>query len=292
MCDVTTSSPQSAHLSALQYSPATVSPPSLHPLAMSSSVFPDAEAPLAKTAMSRSASETVTSPSFPSSSPHSVFSPQSGYSQPSSTPTSPCSCSSAPPPHTPASTTSTSSHSTSTYSPTTIQLFSSQRCPLCNFSTSFDPSLPHTCTRCGLNTPTVSTSPPTPYDCHPSSIIQEAATAYRFYLLSRMSPLLADLSKLVVEYLIWYRDPQSFHAGDRVDVMDVRGRWYGGMVRAVEGEEVRVGYEGWSKKWDQWIEVRSERLAPFGTKTKAVQTQRRDSQMEGRGGQVEEAPTA
>ena len=121
----------------------------------------------------------------------------------------------------------------------------------------------------------MSTSPPTLYDPHSSSIIQEAATAYRFYLLSRMSPLLADLSKIVVDYLIWYRDPQSFHEGDRVDVMDVRGRWYGGIVREVEGEEVRVGYEGWSKKWDQWIEVRSERLAPFGTKTKPQQRERR-----------------
>ena len=264
----------------------------------------DSGSPLQMTAMSRSASDTTasSSSSFSSSSHHCAdpFPPQSSSFDSPFSPSNPYSPSYSPHySHSPPSSSSTASsssfssspspyhsspyftpHYTSTVPP--FSLFESHRCPLCNFSSTFDPSLPHTCTRCGLSTlPShhtppfsltsphhhLSHSPPTPPS---SSIMQEAAAAYRFHLLSRMSPLLSDLSRIVVDYLLWYRDPQSFHVGDRVDVQDVRGQWCRGQVRAVEGEEVRVGYEGWSKKWDQWIEVRSERLAPCGTKTKAV----------------------
>ena len=235
--------------------------------------------PLAMTAPVRSASETVSySPSSPASDPSSpasfspyASSPNSAY-PPSSISSPPTPTSSSLSPTSCPSPFSSSSSSCSSFPSTPFTLFTAQRCPLCNFSSSHDPSLSHTCTRCGLTTPAPACCPfasPPP----PTSHMQEAATAYRFHLLSGMTPLLSDLSSIVVSYLVWYRDPQSFHVGDRVDVMDVRGRWCGGEVREVEGEEVRVGLLGGSsKKWDQWIEMRSERLAPFGTKTKAEST--------------------
>jgi hypothetical protein len=87
-----------------------------------------------------------------------------------------------------------------------------------------------------------------------------------------MSPLLSELSRIVVDYLIWYRLPTDFHVGDLVDVQDVRGLWMAGRVKEVEGEEVLVGYAGCSRKWDQWIAVNSERLAPYRTKTQQWQS--------------------
>ena len=104
--------------------------------------------------------------------------------------------------------------------------------------------------------------------------MREAVRAYRFRLLSELTPLLKELSSVVVQYLVWYRDPQSFHVGDRVDVKDVKGRWCAAVVRTVAEDEVRVGYEGASKKWDQWLDVHSDRLAPFGSETRGQYTGR------------------
>ena len=249
-----------------------------------SSQFSDDDSGLAMDAMTRSMSDSTYPSSYPASSPSLSFSSPGSSSSSSSTsphpypyslsnPSTPHSASLFPRPPS-SSSTASMSPSASASSPAPL-LFQSHRCPLCHFSTSFDPALAHTCTRCGLTTPPSSdfsllSTPSMPS----SSIIQEAATAYRFHLLSGMSPLLSDLSRIVVDYLVWYRDPQSFHVGDKVDVMDVRGRWSGAEVKAVEGEEVLVGYDGWSRKWDQWIGVRSERLAPFGTKTKPTHTPR------------------
>jgi hypothetical protein len=75
----------------------------------------------------------------------------------------------------------------------------------------------------------------------------------------------------VVDYLIWYRLPTDFHVDDKVDVLDVRRRWMVATVMEVEGEEVLVSYTGCSRKWDQWIGVKSERLAPYRTKTQELE---------------------
>ena len=167
-----------------------------------------------------------------------------------------------------------SSLSASSLSSSSAALFPPRRCQLCNYASSIDPSVSHTCTRCGLTTAPLCAD--FSLDCalgssssqsSSSSIIAAAATAYRFQLLSRMSPLLSDLSRIVVDYLIWYRLPTDFHVGDLVDVQDVRGVWMAGGVKAVEGDEVLLGYAGCSRKWDQWIAVNSERLAPYRTKT-------------------------
>ena len=153
-----------------------------------------------------------------------------------------------------------------------------RRCKLCNYSSAIDPAQSHTCTRCGLTTPPLcadfelDSCPGWESQSESSSIMAAAATAYRFQLLSRMSPLLSDLSRIVIDYLIWYRLPTDFHVDDLVDVQDVRGVWMPGRVKEVEGDEVLLAYAGCSSKWDQWIAVHSELLAPYRTKTQHWQS--------------------
>jgi len=104
----------------------------------------------------------------------------------------------------------------------------------------------------------------------------EAARAYRFILLSKMSPLLSDLARIVVDYLIWYRGPDDFRVGDLVDARDFRGKWYLARVRDVRkcprgGGKVLVHFLGFNEKWDCWISALSDSLAPCHTKTREQQ---------------------
>lgn len=46
---------------------------------------------------------------------------------------------------------------------------------------------------------------------------------------------------------------QTFHAGDRVDAMDLESVWHEGRVREVDPVQgYRVHFLGWSGRWDEW----------------------------------------
>eukprot|EP01083_Nonionella_stella_P103309 294895_1 len=61
---------------------------------------------------------------------------------------------------------------------------------------------------------------------------------------------------------------RGYAIGDHIDCLDSVQKWCMGQVAAVRGEtHVKVHYRGWSDKWDEWVAVDSDRIAPFRTHT-------------------------
>jgi hypothetical protein len=63
----------------------------------------------------------------------------------------------------------------------------------------------------------------------------------------------------------------TFVTGERVDAMDLEGVWHEGVVKEVNTDQgYRVHFLGWSSRWDEWIELASERIQPAYTKVRGV----------------------
>eukprot|EP01083_Nonionella_stella_P092178 257938_1 len=89
----------------------------------------------------------------------------------------------------------------------------------------------------------------------------------------------AQLSERYREFLIerqvggqWARKLRTrawddFRVGDVIDGLDTQRTWYESTIRDVKPGKVLVHYINWPSKWDEWIELPSERLAPRGTHT-------------------------
>jgi len=80
---------------------------------------------------------------------------------------------------------------------------------------------------------------------------------------------LDELQKLSVGYV-----RQRVRVGHRLDVMDVgdNGKWRTAIVREVGTKNFKIHYDGWSDKWDEWIELASFRYAKLGLHTKGEDT--------------------
>jgi len=52
---------------------------------------------------------------------------------------------------------------------------------------------------------------------------------------------------------------------DLIDCRDPSGRWSIARVDGVLADKVKVRYEGWDSRWNEWINIDSDRLEPFGT---------------------------
>lgn len=59
---------------------------------------------------------------------------------------------------------------------------------------------------------------------------------------------------------------REFKVGDVVDAKDAQGNWYQAHLLKIDGDRVRVHYENWDSKWDEWISKtkESDRFAPAG----------------------------
>ena len=44
----------------------------------------------------------------------------------------------------------------------------------------------------------------------------------------------------------------QFAAGERVEIYSAR-KWHPGVVRAVKGDQYKVGFDGYSEVWDAWV---------------------------------------
>ena len=55
--------------------------------------------------------------------------------------------------------------------------------------------------------------------------------------------------------------------GQWVDVKDTIDQWLEAEVINVRGDEVYVHYNGWGYRWDEWLKMNSDRIAPFRTHT-------------------------
>eukprot|EP00478_Filoreta_tenera_P000006 GABV01000006.1.p1 GENE.GABV01000006.1~~GABV01000006.1.p1 ORF type:complete len:453 (-),score=229.42 GABV01000006.1:1245-2603(-) len=63
------------------------------------------------------------------------------------------------------------------------------------------------------------------------------------------------------------KDWRDFAVGDLVDCVDTMGKWYESTITDVKDKTVFVHFNGWSKKWDEWIDKDSDRMAPVHTHT-------------------------
>ena len=55
--------------------------------------------------------------------------------------------------------------------------------------------------------------------------------------------------------------------GDVIDAKDSEGRWFDSRIVAIEGDRVRVHYNGWSSRWDSWCDRKDESIQPLFTHT-------------------------
>ena len=60
------------------------------------------------------------------------------------------------------------------------------------------------------------------------------------------------------------KDEVTLAVGSFVDVKDRTCVWLNGVVRDVAEDAIYIHYLGWNKKYDEWIELDSQRLAPKG----------------------------
>lgn len=63
------------------------------------------------------------------------------------------------------------------------------------------------------------------------------------------------------------RGRRRFFVGQWLDVKDTVNQWLESTVMAVADDKVLVHYHGWPARWDEWIDVDSDRLAAFRTRT-------------------------
>ncbi|KAG6962000.1 hypothetical protein JG688_00008823 [Phytophthora aleatoria] len=61
------------------------------------------------------------------------------------------------------------------------------------------------------------------------------------------------------------RGPRQFFVGQWLDVKDTVNQWLESTVMVIADEKVLIHYHGWPTRWDEWIDVDSDRIAAFRT---------------------------
>jgi hypothetical protein len=80
---------------------------------------------------------------------------------------------------------------------------------------------------------------------------------YRHNLQQISDPSVSnDVIKLISEYA-----REGYEVGDRIDAQDIHGKWYPSEIMDLSLLKVKVRYDGWSSKWDEWIDLDSGRIA-------------------------------
>ena len=68
----------------------------------------------------------------------------------------------------------------------------------------------------------------------------------------------------------WHTWQKKLKVGMKIDARDRGKKWYRATIvvimRRSYPTKVKVHYEGYGDKWDKWLNVRSQNVAPFGTK--------------------------
>eukprot|EP00826_Nyctotherus_ovalis_P042636 TRINITY_DN4412_c0_g1_i13.p2 TRINITY_DN4412_c0_g1~~TRINITY_DN4412_c0_g1_i13.p2 ORF type:complete len:320 (+),score=62.85 TRINITY_DN4412_c0_g1_i13:542-1501(+) len=62
-------------------------------------------------------------------------------------------------------------------------------------------------------------------------------------------------------------DRPKYRVGQWVDVNDTMQQWLEAQIIGVMEDKVRVHFNGWGTRWDEWIPINSPRIAPFRTYT-------------------------
>jgi hypothetical protein len=79
-----------------------------------------------------------------------------------------------------------------------------------------------------------------------------------------------DLVKLILQFLhCGSLSKCLLQIGKRIDVLDTCLHWYSAIVLDFQVKSIFIHYEGWSSRWDEWIEFDSSgyssRIAPLYT---------------------------
>ncbi len=59
----------------------------------------------------------------------------------------------------------------------------------------------------------------------------------------------------------------NLSVGDVIDAKDSEGRWFDSRIVEVEGDRVMVHYNGWSHRWNSWVDRKDESIQPHLTHT-------------------------
>ena len=65
---------------------------------------------------------------------------------------------------------------------------------------------------------------------------------------------------------------RKFFVGQWLDVKDTVNQWLEATILRMSRTRLYIHYNGWPARWDEWIRVDSDRIAPFRTKTLHPQT--------------------
>ena len=60
---------------------------------------------------------------------------------------------------------------------------------------------------------------------------------------------------------------RDIRVGDVIDAKDSEGRWFDSRIVEVDRDRVKVHYNGWSSRWDSWVDRKDESIQPHLTHT-------------------------
>jgi len=82
---------------------------------------------------------------------------------------------------------------------------------------------------------------------------------------------------------------REFEPGQWVDALDTANKWLCGQIVAVTQGKIRVHYDGWSEKWNQWFDKASIKVQPLGKQTNKAQLKARGKKQKQKQGQTQDA---
>jgi hypothetical protein len=114
--------------------------------------------------------------------------------------------------------------------------------------------------------PIVPTPPPQASVCEPEECKAFPIHATKDYLRRyyRLIPAKIQFPAEMFNFIMHYIE-EVYNVGDHIDARDKTNKWYFSTVLAVRENEILVHFEGWASKWDEWLPIGSERIAPTFT---------------------------
>eukprot|EP00475_Leptophrys_vorax_P014550 TRINITY_DN20866_c0_g1_i1.p1 TRINITY_DN20866_c0_g1~~TRINITY_DN20866_c0_g1_i1.p1 ORF type:complete len:205 (+),score=32.98 TRINITY_DN20866_c0_g1_i1:100-714(+) len=107
---------------------------------------------------------------------------------------------------------------------------------------------------------------PSEYEVFPTTKPREFVGEYYTHNLRKSMPQDLEIPIEVIHLVLTYAEHVLF-AGDKIEVKDHVHQWYVCTVREAKGDMVYIHFEGWPGRWNQWIRVDSDRIAPMLTHT-------------------------
>lgn len=76
-----------------------------------------------------------------------------------------------------------------------------------------------------------------------------------------------DLVKHRLVSLPYDFSERKLELGQWIDAKDTIDQWLEAEITDIRENEIFIHYNGWGRRWDEWIDMNSQRLAPFRTYT-------------------------